>query len=329
MNKRNYTLDLLKVIALMAIMLAHVKPKGYIFQLRNFDVPLMIMISVWLSLRSIKSEKFNYMKYIYSRIKRLIKPTWIFLTIYFLISYFKSQTISIKDIIMSYSLIDGIGYVWVIRIYIYVAMVTPIIYKIYNKLKKWQIIPLFGFTYGIYIFLIDRLSAINGISKTLITATIIDFIAYSFVVFISIIIFNLEKKDIAKLGFLFGLIFSLLAIKNRFIQTQYFKYPLRLYYLSYAFFVSIYLYLFVDKLNKENKLRHFRIIDFISKNSMWIYLWHIMYISTVNKLFLNNDIGYIYRFSLVVLLALATTYIQVFAISSFKKIVNMYYKRNW
>ena len=111
MNKRNYALDILKVIALMAIMLAHVSPSGFIFQLRNFDVPLMIMISVWLSLRTIKSEKFKYSKYIYSRAKRLIVPTWIFLTIYFFICYFKGEIISIQDIVMSYTMIDGIGYV--------------------------------------------------------------------------------------------------------------------------------------------------------------------------------------------------------------------------
>ena len=46
---RNYTYDLLKVIALICILLAHVNPPGVIFQLRNFDVPLMILISVWLS----------------------------------------------------------------------------------------------------------------------------------------------------------------------------------------------------------------------------------------------------------------------------------------
>jgi peptidoglycan/LPS O-acetylase OafA/YrhL len=327
LNKRNYALDILKVIALMAIMLAHVSPSGFIFQLRNFDVPLMIMISVWLSLRTIKSEKFKYSKYIYSRAKRLIVPTWIFLTIYFFICYFKGEIISIQDIVMSYTMIDGIGYVWVIRIYIYVAIITPVIYKAYEKLEKWQLISLFGMIYCLYMLLIDKVDLLNGMTKLLITATIVDFIGYSFIVLIAIIIFNLEKKDVYKLGCLFGLIFFLLAVKNGFIQTQYFKYPLRLYYLSYAFLVSIFLYLFVDKLNQNNKLIHFKIIDFISKNSMWIYLWHILYIQNVNKLFLNSNLGYIYRFLLLLLLALATTYIQNFAKRTFNNLLNMYYKR--
>lgn len=75
MKKRNYVLDVLKVIALLGIILAHVNPGGLVFQLRNFDVPLMIIISVCLSLKTINRENFKYGKYIYSRVRRLIIPT--------------------------------------------------------------------------------------------------------------------------------------------------------------------------------------------------------------------------------------------------------------
>lgn len=48
--------DILKVIALLCIILAHVNPNGLVFQLRNFDVPLMIIISVWLSIPLIEKN---------------------------------------------------------------------------------------------------------------------------------------------------------------------------------------------------------------------------------------------------------------------------------
>lgn len=310
MQKRNYAFDVLKVIALMGIVLAHVNPGGLVFQLRNFDVPLMIMISVWLSLKTINCDNFKYGGYIYSRVKRLITPTWIFLTIYFLIKFSIGESKSVKDIIMSYSLIGGIGYVWVIRIYIYVAILTPIINKIYKYLKKYQSITLVILMYCMYILLVNRVNLLSGITKILVTASIVDFVGYSFVVYVAILIYNLKNKDIIKVGLLFGIVFFYLALENNFVQTQNFKYPIKLYYLSYAFFISIFLYLIVDKLNKNNKLKKCKAINFISKNSMWIYLWHILFISQVNNLFTNSNLGYIYRFILLVLIATIITYIQ-------------------
>jgi fucose 4-O-acetylase-like acetyltransferase len=44
-QSRDIRFDILKVIGLFCIILAHVSPPSLIFQLRNFDVPLMVMIS--------------------------------------------------------------------------------------------------------------------------------------------------------------------------------------------------------------------------------------------------------------------------------------------
>lgn len=322
MKKRDYALDVLKVIALIGIILAHVKPNGVIFQLRNFDVPLMIMISVWLSLNNIVNKKFKYNQYIFFRVKRLITPTWIFLTIYFVICFFLGNANSAKDILLSYSLIGGIGYVWVIRIYIYVAILTPIMYKIFKYLKRRQRIILVSLTYYVYILLVDKVNLMNGIVKVVLTASIIDFIGYSFIVYVAILLYNKDYKHIIKVGVLFGSVFWGLAIKNNFVPTQYFKYPIQLYYMAYAFFVSIFLYLSIDMLNKRNKLKEFKIINYISKNSMWIYLWHILYINKVNKLFMNTNVGYIYRLLLLLFLAVTTTYIQNLIKAIIKAIIN-------
>ncbi|WP_406807608.1 hypothetical protein [Clostridium perfringens] len=70
-------------------------------------MPLMIMISVWLSVRNINKSRFKYVEYIMKRLKRLIIPTWIFLTIYFFIHLLIGNLYSIKTIIFSYLLIGG------------------------------------------------------------------------------------------------------------------------------------------------------------------------------------------------------------------------------
>lgn len=308
--KRNYNLDLLKVIATLCIILAHVDPTKFIFQLRNFDVPLMIMISVWLSIKTINNKQFKYSEYIKKRIKRLLIPTWIFLTIYFLIYYIIGNIPSVKTILLSYLLMGGIGYVWIIRIYIYIAISTPIVNKIYNKTKKWEYIGVISVIYLIHMLIIKITSNIDGIPEVLITATIIDFVGYSLIIFVAIFVYKLKNKDVSKVAIVFGIIYILLGIKYDFIETQQFKYPITLYYLSYAIFVGLILYSFLNYINMIKELKVSKYVMFISNNSMWIYLWHILYLGMINRLFNNISYGYILRFIILTILAILTTYIQ-------------------
>src|SRR4051812_10196060 len=88
MNKRNITIDLLRVAGLLCIILAHVSPPETIFQIRNFDVPLMVMVSGMLfSLTNKDEQMFRPLDYVKKRFVRLVIPVWLFLTAFFLINY--------------------------------------------------------------------------------------------------------------------------------------------------------------------------------------------------------------------------------------------------
>lgn len=43
--QRNMTIDVMRVMGLLLIILAHVNPPGILFQFRTFDVPMMIFVS--------------------------------------------------------------------------------------------------------------------------------------------------------------------------------------------------------------------------------------------------------------------------------------------
>ena len=113
-------IDYLKVIGLFCIILAHVCTNPLIFQIRNFDVPLMVIISGFLAIdsykRSVKNNN-SLLSYYSKRIKRLVIPTWIFLTFYFFIIYIVGGGVNfpydLKTVFGSYLLLDGIGYVWI------------------------------------------------------------------------------------------------------------------------------------------------------------------------------------------------------------------------
>lgn len=138
MKKREAYIDILKVIGLAFIILAHVDFKNpMIMQTRSFDVPLMCILSGVLAVGSYDKEK-SIVRYIIKRINRLVIPTWIFLTVYFFVYFFAVKVFNgdfypIKAVIGSYLLTDGIGYVWIIRVYLICAIITPFIMKALSK----------------------------------------------------------------------------------------------------------------------------------------------------------------------------------------------------
>ena len=135
---RNSKIDLLRFIGLSMIIFAHIGSYGVLFQIRNFDVPLMVLVSGMSFGLSYKiSEK--YFTYLWKRVKRLIFPVWIFLTIYFislLILDPQSLDLDFKKVITSYLLISGIGYVWIIKVFILVAMISPLIFQLHTKISS-------------------------------------------------------------------------------------------------------------------------------------------------------------------------------------------------
>ena len=112
------------------IILAHVKSPNLINQIRMFDVPLMLFVS---GLTASRKEFGPYWSYVWHRIKRLIVPVWLFLTGYLVVFYSvrfiltKQVDVPWLNIAKSYLLLnDGeIGYVWIIRIFLLIMLVTP------------------------------------------------------------------------------------------------------------------------------------------------------------------------------------------------------------
>ncbi|MGL5067497.1 MAG: acyltransferase family protein [Sarcina sp.] len=300
MVKRNYIFDILKMIGLLGIIIAHINPSEIIFEIRNFDVILMIMISVMLSLNKI-SDKVVDIKCIKKRIVRLLKPTYIFLTVYFLIYFIVLKSFDIKKILASYLLIGGIGYVWIIRIYIYIAILIPIISYFYKKKRKsiyyFNIVGI----YIIYFILTNLENRLDGPIQVLFRAIVLDFIGYGLIVMIFVGIKQESEKQVLKNALVFCGVFIFLSIYNNFQSIQNFKYPLSLYYISYGIGISLLLYIILSKFKLEESC-FTKIALYFSNNSMWIYLWHIIYIPIVLKL----NVGWILRFIIIVLASIIT-----------------------
>ena len=304
--KRFKNIDILKTLGLMSIILAHVITNGLIFQIRNFDVVLMIMISSYLYIIKNDDKSQTNIKYLAKRAKRLLLPTWFFLVIFFVLSSIFVQY-DFKTIISTFLLHDGIGYVWIIRIYLIVAIILPILIPL---LKQKKIIYIYIACLYIIYELLAQLKIFNY------NIFMSDIVAYIMpVVLIIAITYWLMNSNNKKILFFCGINFFVFLIcflliykiTGKVQNTNYMKYPFRLYYLSYAFFASSIL-IMIFRNEKINDLLYNRFIEFISKSSLWIYLYHIYFVILFNNVCPN--INKFIEYFCIIFLSISITYIQ-------------------
>jgi len=138
MTTRNNYIDFLRFIGVFFIVLAHVNAPHTISQLRCFDVPLMIFISGLAF--SGKHVSASWKEFYFPRIKRLIIPVYLFLTCFFLLLYILNIRPSFYEIADSYLLLNNgyVNYVWIIRIFLLIMIITPYLIRLNNNLSFQQ-----------------------------------------------------------------------------------------------------------------------------------------------------------------------------------------------
>lgn len=310
---RDEKVDILRFIGLVMIILAHVGPPPLIFQLRNFDVPLMVLISGVSFVLSYKGEP--YLSYVWKRIKRLLFPIWIFLTGYFLVIYMTGYPIhwpGFGKIVSSYLLLSGIGYVWVIRVFLLVAIVAPFIMKFHKKTSShtryFSILSAVIIGYElISLFTKPYLRSAGG---TILENIALYIVPYSIIFAIGLRLPELTRKQVLRLVMgsfaIFGVVgLVIFTMSGKIVPVQAFKYPPSIYYLSYGLGTSGAVWLVSDKiLATIKRIGLILPILFIAQNSMWIYLWHIPMVEII-------QVPFYLKYPLVVALASLVVFAQV------------------
>ena len=312
-------LDFLKVIGLIGIMIAHVEAPGWALMARAFDVPLMVLIASMLARKSYE-KRLNAGKgagsYIVSRVLRLAVPTWFFLIYYF--GFFALATMHLYPLryyLYSFSFsLYGIAYVWVILVYIYSAVCTPL----FHKIKAGPVVCiLIAASYVIYEIMYHFCVLTD---KRLFENTFYYFIPYAALSFIG---YNYPamkdgiKKTVAAVS---GTVFFICVFYYRFTTGEFQRvsvatFPPRIYYLSFGLFVSFVLLIVCEKF--DFKFFKAKPIAFVSKHSLWIYLWHIF------ALFISMRTGlsrYWYvDVTAVFIMACLVTWVQTMAVKAIRK----------
>ncbi|MGB7414415.1 MAG: acyltransferase [Thermosynechococcaceae cyanobacterium] len=331
---RNERIDLLRFIGLALIILAHSTIPKFLFQLRNFDVPLMILVSGMSFGLTFKKHE-SYVDYIWKRIKRILLPTWIFLTIFFpflFVFNLPGLDLSFKLIWNSYFLLDGLRFVWIIRVFLLVSIAAPIIYNLSNK-KKSDTSYLIKMLLIFLIYDICRYFALPYISEGYvenISLIILYIIPYSLLFALGLEIPKYSIQKNIKITSFFGILFLVLALllwnlRGNFVPTQIYKYPPSIYFFSYAIAVSTFFWLIsgvlCDYLKASKRIHSF--VMFSAQNSLWIYFWHIPFVDVIYS-------NFIVRYLVMFFASASITFLQVWFVKHvlIEKVSNVHLKKN-
>ena len=316
---REDRIDFIRFIGLSMVIFAHVSPPKLLFQLRNFDVPLLVMVSGMSFQLSYKGGA--YKTYVWKRIKRLIFPTWFFLTCYFLtllILDFNVADLNISKVATSYLLLHGIGYVWIIRVFFLVALVSPLIFSLDKRLKgDISYLTILIALFGVYeVCRYSLMPYMESVFLNFLSQQLFYLLPYSLIFAFGVRISKLTATTKIMLCMNVFAIFVGAALflnfqKGHFVSTQYYKYPPSTYYVSYALLVSIFIDLTSQKLwaiIKERKQIK-NIILFVAQNTIWIYLLHIPFVKFL-------QMNFIFKYVVVFSSSAALVWLQVKAVNS-------------
>lgn len=313
---RNTTIDGMRLLGLMLIILAHVNPPNLLFQLRTFDVPMMVFIS-GMSFYVSKKKDFNIRQYIFSRFKRLVLPVWFFLSMFFTVIYFlKPQgfenLLSLKMIVSTY-LLNGFGYVWIIRVFLIIAVLSPLYVLVSKNLSGYGKSML-----ALAMLIVSTLMAKSNIEEHgkliahIMNDIIYPAISYGAIFIIGFSYLNFKNKEKIFTFFIFFATVAAYCLYNYIVKgmihgPQHYKYPPTLFYIAYAVVMILPLYFIFDLILKKQKLPY--ILSFISSNTIWIYLWHIPVVEYFYRC--NPSVNCIIKYTITISFAILISYFQV------------------
>lgn len=303
-TKRNNAIDFCRFIGVICVILAHTNISPLLFNLRQFDVVMLVFISAlsFTYAKPIATWK-DYGNYVIHRFKRLIIPVWLFLTLYFFLLKITGQYFTLETVVSSYLLINGIGYVWIFRVLFICSLINPLLLYLVKKLgtKKIAIILLLMIVANEGLnYLVSTLP--GGILKTGLTYALLYTLGYGVISLFGINYrFSNDRQNnmwLVCLTILFGV--SYIVFDGALIQV--FKYPPQLYYYSYGLIITFVLMNVFTKSNVKSKL-----ITLFSKYSFYAYFAHIFIIDfnvfNVNSLNISKPIMVV-----IYALALGCTY---------------------
>jgi peptidoglycan/LPS O-acetylase OafA/YrhL len=281
----------------------------------------MVLVSGAVFSLSAGDREIRVLEYLKKRIPRLVAPTWMFLFIFFLFSSLllagagRDAPFTVKTVLASFFLFSGIAYIWIVRVFLLVALGAPFFLSLHRRLSShWFYFAAVLVIYAVYELLwalYFRFGA--GPFAYFVEHFLLYILPYGCVFAVGLRLPVLNRRAVGLMCGLLFLMFSIVVFggsySTKFVATQFFKYPPTFYYLSYSLLASFALFLF---LSDKGVSRFFSssFLTFVSTSSLWIYLWHILLLYCWDWFLSNAPAYYLTKFMVIFLLSAFLTYIQ-------------------
>lgn len=316
-SNRDLYIDTLRAIGLISIMLVHSNIPRILYQINLFNVPLMIVVSGIVAGNTCKKK---YQHYVMSRLKRLLIPTWIFITAYLSFLFLLSKMgvinyfdFNLHNIICSYCLLDsesgGIGFVWIIRVFILTMFITPLIARCNLLIKNdwiYSSIIICLLVFQVLLF-IPSCSIVKSVWYK---QVLLYFVGYQVFIWFGLRLKRINSSVVGLITFILICVDILLCLYRMLycgmnIYDLDYKTPPYLDYQLYGMAVSSLLFYCKKVFIKISKVR---LIQFIGQNTIWLYFWHIPIVITMNSLLKDFHWGIV--FTITFILSCVLYYIQ-------------------
>lgn len=321
MVRGDTTIDVMRAVGLMMIILAHVSPPNFLFQLRTFDVPMMLFVS-GMSYFIAAKKNVSLVPYVISRFKRLVLPAWVFISIFFICIFIFNpggfSNIRNSSVVISSYTLNGFGYFWIIRVFLIIAVLSSLFVRVTDGSNARALtITIIMLLLASFLSLIGKGSGVTG---KLLEQIIIPTLSYGAAFIIGYKWLSLNNRDRVNVFIVsvFVCLVFLIAgfiVKGIISYPQDFKYPPSVYFIAYSFVISIPIYFILSNIQINSGWSGV-ILLFISSNTIWIYLWHIPIVEYFNR----NDSGlnFLIKYAVAFFIPVLIVFVQVHLV---KKII--------
>lgn len=212
----------------------------------------------------------------------------------------------------------SIGFVWIMRVFLMMALIIPILHRLLLRSSFIYIILTVAIFIGIQQISIQYISSIqNSTIQFILDETFSYALGYSSIAIIGLKIRTFKLTEILILILLsISVLITIVGFNNWLFDPQSFKYPPRSIYLVYGILISIALWIL--KPIAAPYTRNY-VIKYLSENSMWIYLWHIIPVFLIEIIGLQYSTPWILRFFIILINAILLNVLYHFVIKALPK----------
>ncbi len=282
----SFTYDLLRALGLVCILLAHSAPPRWLFHLRQFDVPLMVFVSGAVCALGESAASRSYLAYVSKRVIRLLAPTFVFLTGYFFLAAWTAPgRFDERTILRTFLLVDGIGYVWVLRVFLLVALLTHPLLWLKERCSDRVYLGVILGAYLLYEWLWGAFAPVV-VHHGLLHYTVFYAIPYGCIFALGLRWPSFSRHRAAVWGVAGMLVWGAITLwahrHGDRINMWAYKYPPHFNYIWYA--MGACHLLLAGALSLRLSASFKAPVLFLSRASLWIYLWHILALNLAHEL---------------------------------------------